>query len=107
MGEPAYRQHPQGKDLCSQTSSPGHTKDLSCWGTRVAQSIKRPTLDFGSGHDLTVHGTGALPQVGLCTDSAETAWDFLSPSLSALPLLVLSLKINKLKKKNLFSHAYF
>ena len=27
-----------------------------CRGARVAQSVKRPTLDFGSGHDLTVCG---------------------------------------------------
>ena len=26
------------------------------WGAWVAQSAKLPTLDFGSGHDLTVHG---------------------------------------------------
>ena len=25
-------------------------------GTWVAQSLKHPTLDFGSGHDLTFHG---------------------------------------------------
>ena len=24
-------------------------------GTQVAQSVKYPTLNFGSGHDLTVH----------------------------------------------------
>ena len=24
------------------------------WGAWVAQSVKRPTLDFGSGHGLTV-----------------------------------------------------
>ena len=24
------------------------------WGVRVAQSVKCQTLDFGSGHDLTV-----------------------------------------------------
>ena len=26
-------------------------------GTWVAQSVKHPTLDFGSGHDLRVHET--------------------------------------------------
>ena len=25
-----------------------------CWDTRVVQAVKHPTLDFGSGHDLTV-----------------------------------------------------
>ena len=63
-------------------------------GTWAAQSVKRLTLDFGSGHDLTVHGN--KPHVGLCADSSGTAWDFLF--LPAPPSLVLSLKIN-LKKK--------
>ena len=52
----------------------------------MAQLVKRPTLDFGSGHDLMVPGTE--PHVGFCADSAEPAWDFF---LS----LFLSLKINK------------
>ena len=57
--------------------------------------VERLTFDFCLGHDLTVREVE--PRVGLCTDSVELAWDSLSPSLSALPLLVLSLslKINK------------
>ena len=42
------------------------------------------TLDFGLGHDLMVHRF--VPNIGLCTDSVEPAWDFLSSSLSD-PLL--------------------
>ena len=57
------------------------------WGAWVAQSLKHPTLNLGSGRDLTVHGIE--PRVGLCTDSVEPAWDPLS-----LPV-PLSLKINK------------
>ena len=53
------------------------------WGTWVSQSVRRPTLDFGSGHDLTVHEIEL--HVGLCTDSVDPAWDSLSHSLS-LPL---------------------
>ena len=49
----------------------------------MAQPIKHPTLDFGSGHDLTVREIE--PHVRLCADSAEFAWDSLSPSLSAPP----------------------
>ena len=49
-------------------------------------SVKCPTLDFGSGPDLTVRKIG--PHVGLCPDGAEPAWD----SLYAPPLLSLSLK---------------
>ena len=47
----------------------------------MAQSVKRPTLDIDSGHDLTVYGTE--PRVGLCADSMEAVWDSLSPSPSA------------------------
>ena len=60
-------------------------------GARVAQSVKRPTFDFGSGHDLTVHGI--KPLIGLCADIVEPAWDSLSPSLSLFP----PPKTNKLK----------
>ena len=31
-------------------------KDTTYRGAWVAQSVKRPTLDFSSGHDLTVRG---------------------------------------------------
>ena len=49
----------------------------------MAQSVERPTLDLGSGHDLTVRGTE--PHDGLCTDSVEFAWHYsLSLSLSLL-----------------------
>ena len=61
----------------------------------MAQSVKFLTFDFGSGHDLMVHGI--RPHIGLCAASAKPAWD----SLSACPLLALSLalKINKLFKR--------
>ena len=59
----------------------------------MAQPVRRPTLDFGSGHDLTARGFE--PRIGFCTDRAEPAWDPLSPSLSAPPLLVLALCQNK------------
>ena len=44
-----------------------------------AQSLKRGTLDLGSGRDLTVREFE--PLIGLCADSPEPAWD----SLSLLP----------------------
>ena len=70
----------------------------------MAQLVKRPSLDFGSCHDLAV--CEFKPCIGLYTDSAEPAWDSLSLPLS-LPLphsLTLSLSLNKyfiylLKKK--------
>ena len=65
----------------------------------MVQPVKRPTLGVGSGHDLTVREFESL--VRLCADSAEPAWDSLSPSVSApIPLrrslsLSLSLSQNK------------
>ena len=59
-------------------------------GAWVAQSVKQPTLDFGSGHDLTVHEIEPC-FLGLCTDSIQPAWESLSPFLSAPHPLALSL----------------
>ena len=58
----------------------------------MAQSVKRPILDFGSGHDLTVREF--KPCIGLGTDDAKPAWDSLPPSpfLSAPPLLTCGLR---------------
>ena len=70
----------------------------------MVQSVKRPTLDFGSGHDLTV--CGIEPHTGLHADSARSLLLILSLRLSMpLPCLgLLFLKVNKLKKiKNLWS----
>ena len=54
-------------------------------GTWVAQLVKCLTLDFGSGHDLTIREFE--PQIVLCTKSVEPNWDSLSPSLSDPPSL--------------------
>ena len=71
----------------------------------MAQSVERPTLDLGSGHDLTV--PEFEPGIGFCSESTESAWDSLSPPTHPVPnppaasplfILSLSLKIN-LKKK--------
>ena len=61
----------------------------------MAQSVKRPTLGFGSGHDLTVREFDL--RVGLCADSWEPAWDSLSLSLSAPPPLALSVSLSQNK----------
>ena len=58
-------------------------------GAWVAQLVMRLTLGFSLGHDLTVHKF--KPHIGLHADSAEPAWDSLSPSSSAPPPLALSL----------------
>ena len=57
-------------------------------GAWVAQLVKRPTLDFNSGHDLTVSG---LEPHGSWVLTAQSLLGF-SPSLSAPPLLTLSLR---------------
>ena len=75
---------------------------IFCRGAWVAQSVKCPTLDFGSSHDLTVHEI--KPHVGLCTDRGKPAWDSI-PSLSLCPSLTCDhslsqdKEINILKKK--------
>ena len=63
------------------------------WGTWVAQLVKRPTLGFGSGHDLML--CVFKSHVGLCAGRDEPSWDSLS-----LPVF---LKINKHKKKETFA----
>ena len=65
------------------TSQNRHPRD-----TWVAQLVKGPTLDFGSGHDLIIHEI--KPHIRLCADNMEPAWDHLSLFL----YLFLSLKIN-------------
>ena len=63
-------------------------------GAWVAQLVEHLTLGFPSGHDLTVHEFEL--SVKLCADSAESAWDSVSPSLSAsLHSRSLSLSQNK------------
>ena len=54
-------------------------------GAWAAQSVEHPTLDFGSGHDLTVRGTE--PPIRLGADSMGPGWESLSgsPSLPAPP----------------------
>ena len=68
-------------------------------GAWVPQSVKCLPLDFSSGYDLTV--CEMEPCIRLCIDSAEPAWeawDSLSPSLSAPPLLVLTLPLSQINK---------
>ena len=58
---------------------------------RWLSQLSVPILDFGSGHDLAVREFE--PRIGLRADSAEPAWDSLSPSLLAPPLLACSLAL--------------
>ena len=58
----------------------------------MAQPVEHPTLvDFGSDHDLTVHGFQS--RVELCADSVEPAWDSLSLSLCSSPACTLSVSL--------------
>ena len=83
-------------EIKKKTFELNDNEDMTYWGDWVSQLVKRPTLDFGSGHDFTVHEF--KPHLGLCADSMEPAWDSLSPSLSAPPLLK---KKRKQKQKTL------
>ena len=62
----------------------------------MIQSVEHPTLDLGSGRDLTV--CGFEPDVGLCADM-QSLLEILSLSLSA-PLPIQNKEI-KLKKKRI------
>ena len=64
-------------------------KGASVW----LSQLKQLTLDFSSGHDLTVHGFE--PHIGLFTDHAEPAWDSLP--LPLLPSCALSLYFSQNK----------
>ena len=55
-------------------------KNRTTQGAWVAPSIKRLTLDFGSGRHLRV--PEIKPHIGLRAGSAAPACDSLSPSLS-------------------------
>ena len=61
----------------------------------VAQLVKRLTLDFHSGPDLTVCEFESC--IGLCADSVELVWDSLFLPLSAPPPLMLSLSLSQNK----------
>ena len=58
----------------------------SSGGASVAHLVKHPTLDFCSGHDLTVGGF--KPHIGLCADSSEpgTCFGFCLSLPLSLPL---------------------
>ena len=60
------------KNRCSTS----HCKNSR--GAWVAHLVKRPTLGFGSGRDLTVREFE--PRIRLCADSTGSAWDSLSLS---------------------------
>ena len=59
-------------------------------GAPRAQLTEGPTLDFSSGHDLTVREFES--RVGLCADSSEPAWGSFPLSLPLSLSLSLSLK---------------
>ena len=89
--------------LCLDTFQKGqrHCSKIECVPgvPRGVQSVKHLTVDFHSGHNVTVYEFE--PCVELCADSVEPAWDSRSLSLS----LSLSLSQNTHKKnpKNVFS----
>ena len=95
--------------LLFEQGSQSKIKRSYIWGAWVAQLVKHPTLDFGSGHDLTVFGF--KPHVRLCTGSREPAWNSLSPLCPSpyhVHMLTPSLSQIKLSKiRLLFSQVPF
>ena len=82
----------------------------------MIRSVKCPTFDLGSGHDLMVQEFE--PHVRFCADSLDPAWDYLFPSLSAPPPLaptgmqvhartLSQNKINKQKRRKWLSSSLF
>ena len=80
----------EGKTKEDKNREGGNHKRLSNRGAWVAQSVKQPTFDYGSGRDLMSPVWGSA--LGL-----EPTWDSSLPLSLPLPALahVLSLKINK------------
>ena len=66
----------------------GETIMTASRGTWVAQSVKHLTLDFSSGHDLTVREF--KPCIGLHAGRAEPAWDSLFLPFFVPPQLTVS-----------------
>ena len=63
--------------VCSRKSASGTAAQNGVVrGTWATQSAERRSLDFSSGHDLVVREF--KPQVRLCSDIVEPAWDSLS-----------------------------
>ena len=58
----------------------------------MGQLVKHLTSGFGLGHDFML--CEFEPRIRLLADSVELAWDSLSPSLFAPPLLSLSLSLS-------------
>ena len=100
--EPADLASSNSRDPETGISPPKHLKRHLCvqmfvmnilhrgsWGARL---VKHLTLDFGSGHDLTVCEMEL--HIELCTDSTEPAWDSLSLSLCPSPARSLSLSLS-------------
>ena len=74
-----------GISLCFWLAFPRWLKMLSIWGAWVAQLVKHPTLDFGSGGGLMGSWDWGPCHLELYTDSAEPAWDSLFLSLCLSP----------------------
>ena len=72
-------------------------KNMSCWGTWVAQSVKHPT----SAQVMISWFLSSNPASGsvLIAESLEPASNSVSPSLSVPPLLALALSLSLSQNK--------
>ena len=70
----------------------------------MVQWVKFPTLDFSSGHDLSVRDVE--PCIGLCTDCKEPVWCSLSLPLS-LPSPAHALSCSQNKYRDLKTKTFY
>ena len=75
--------------MCDQEEACGAWRGLPGWVSRLSSRLLVSA-------QVTISQFCEFEScMGLCAGSAEPAWDSLSPSLSALPLLTLSLSLSK------------
>ena len=72
-------------------------KNLYNRGARVAQSVKCPTLDFGSGHDFRVMRLSLMLGSALSMEPLEIP--FFCSSSTPMHACALSLSLSKKKRK--------
>ena len=84
--------HVEAESCCLEIDGGGGGEPGSAW---VAQLVKHPTLDFGSGHDLSVVGScSARSLLGILSLSLFLPSAPRHPQLMHTPLCSLSLSLS-------------
>jgi len=89
-----------GKARVKTDHSSNYYKNPGERGAWLAQSVKRLTLGFGSGHDLRVVGLSLTMGSVLSGESAEDSFPLPLPPCSYMLSCSLSFSNKSLKKKN-------